>query len=113
MWPASFDKSDRPPAILTLPLNVWSRQAWLQPMQVLISSALPSAAFLTQNGSAKKGLPWKQPGKHQPMDTRKEDGKRKAIILQPPFLSKMAASKHGELPLLANEERERQHMFVR
>ena len=38
-----------------LPLNVWSRQAWLQPMQVLISSARPSAALTTKSGSARKG----------------------------------------------------------
>src|SRR5690606_39694394 len=31
------------------------KQAWLQPIQVLISSALPAAALLTNSGSAKKG----------------------------------------------------------
>ena len=35
--------------------NVWSRQAWLQPMQVLISSARPAAALLTKSGSARNG----------------------------------------------------------
>mmetsp|Transcript_5375 Transcript_5375/g.10237 ORF Transcript_5375/g.10237 Transcript_5375/m.10237 type:complete len:218 (-) Transcript_5375:738-1391(-) len=39
-----------------MPLKVWSRQAWLQPMQVLISSVLPSSAFLTRFASARKGL---------------------------------------------------------
>ena len=37
------------------PENVWSRQAWLQPMHVLISSDLPSAAFTIKLGSARKG----------------------------------------------------------
>lgn len=41
---------------LTFPLKVWSRQAWLHPMHVLISSARPSAALRTQKGSARKGL---------------------------------------------------------
>ncbi len=36
-------------------LNVWSRQAWLQAMQVLISSARPAAALLTSSGSARNG----------------------------------------------------------
>ena len=35
--------------------NVWSRHAWLQPMQVLISSARPCAAFATKSGSARNG----------------------------------------------------------
>ena len=35
--------------------KVWSRQAWLQAMQVLISSARPSAAFCTKNASASSG----------------------------------------------------------
>jgi hypothetical protein len=30
--------------------NTWSRQAWLQAMQVLISSARPACAFATQRG---------------------------------------------------------------
>jgi hypothetical protein len=38
-----------------LPEKVWSRQAWLQPMHVLISSDLPSAALIMKFGSAKKG----------------------------------------------------------
>jgi hypothetical protein len=38
-----------------LPLKVWSRQAWLQAMQVLISSARPSAALRTNSASARKG----------------------------------------------------------
>ena len=36
-------------------LKVWSRQAWLQAMQVLISSARPCAAFSMNAGSARKG----------------------------------------------------------
>ena len=36
-------------------LNTWSRQAWLQAMQVLISSARPSAALTTKSGSASSG----------------------------------------------------------
>ncbi len=35
--------------------NVWSRHAWLQPMQVLISSARPAAALATKSGSARNG----------------------------------------------------------
>ena len=35
--------------------NTWSRQAWLQAMQVLISSARPSMAFCTKNASASSG----------------------------------------------------------
>src|SRR5512137_43933 len=35
--------------------KTWSRQAWLQAMQVLISSARPAAAFLTSSGSARNG----------------------------------------------------------
>ncbi len=35
--------------------KVWSRQAWLQPMQVLISSARPAAALATNSGSARNG----------------------------------------------------------
>ncbi len=35
--------------------KVWSRQAWLQPMQVLISSARPAAALATKSGSARNG----------------------------------------------------------
>ena len=38
-----------------LPLNVWSRQAWLQPMHVLISSARPSRALRTNSASARNG----------------------------------------------------------
>ena len=37
-------------------LNVWSRQAWLQAIQVLISSARSSAALLTKYGSLSRGL---------------------------------------------------------
>ncbi len=37
------------------PLKVWSRQAWLQPMQVLMASARPAAALATKSGSARKG----------------------------------------------------------
>src|SRR5699024_2485333 len=36
--------------------NVWSRQAWLQPMQVLMVSGMPATALLTKSGSARKGL---------------------------------------------------------
>ena len=35
--------------------KVWSRQAWLQPMQVLIWSDRPAAALLTNSGSARNG----------------------------------------------------------
>ena len=35
--------------------NTWSRQAWLQAMQVLISSARPAAALATKSGSASSG----------------------------------------------------------
>ncbi len=35
--------------------KVWSRQAWLQAMHVLISSARPPAALTTQSGSASSG----------------------------------------------------------
>ena len=35
--------------------KTWSRQAWLQAMQVLISSARPAAALLTSSGSARNG----------------------------------------------------------
>ena len=35
--------------------KTWSRQAWLQAMQVLISSARPAAALLTKWGSASSG----------------------------------------------------------
>jgi hypothetical protein len=35
--------------------KIWSRQAWLQPMQVLISSARPSADLRTKSGSARNG----------------------------------------------------------
>ena len=38
-----------------LVLKVWSRQAWLQAMQVLISSARPCAALSTNSGSARNG----------------------------------------------------------
>ncbi|GEM_PF-6220999 len=41
--------------VARLPLNVWSRQAWLQAMQVLISSARPCAALTTHSGSARNG----------------------------------------------------------
>ncbi len=34
---------------------MWSRQAWLQAMQVLISSARPVAALTTKSGSARSG----------------------------------------------------------
>ena len=40
---------------LGLPLNTWSKQAWLQPIQVLIRSGVPAAALLTNSGSAKNG----------------------------------------------------------
>jgi hypothetical protein len=36
-------------------LKVWSRQAWLQAMQVLMSSARPAAALATKAGSASSG----------------------------------------------------------
>src|SRR5699024_4208700 len=36
--------------------NVWSRQAWLQPMQVLMVSGMPATALLTKSGAARKGL---------------------------------------------------------
>ena len=35
--------------------KTWSRQAWLQAMQVLISSARPAAALATKSGSASSG----------------------------------------------------------
>ena len=35
--------------------NTWSRQAWLQAMQVLMASRLPMRAFFTQSASARKG----------------------------------------------------------
>ncbi len=35
--------------------KMWSRQAWLHAMQVLISSARPSTAFLTNSASARNG----------------------------------------------------------
>jgi hypothetical protein len=35
--------------------NTWSRQAWLQAMQVLISSARPPAALRIHSGSASSG----------------------------------------------------------
>jgi hypothetical protein len=35
--------------------KMWSRQAWLQAMQVLISSARPAAALFTKSASARKG----------------------------------------------------------
>jgi hypothetical protein len=35
--------------------KAWSRQAWLQAMQVLISSARPAAALFTKSGSASSG----------------------------------------------------------
>jgi hypothetical protein len=35
--------------------KMWSRQAWLQAMQVLISSARPAAALFTNSESARKG----------------------------------------------------------
>src|SRR5579859_5516578 len=38
-----------------LPAKIWSRQAWLQAMQVLISHGRSSAALLTSSGSARKG----------------------------------------------------------
>ena len=40
---------------VSLPLKMWSRQAWLQAMQVLISSALFAAALTTKSASARKG----------------------------------------------------------
>ena len=36
-------------------VNVWSRQAWLHAIQVLISSGRPSIDFSTNSGSAKNG----------------------------------------------------------
>ena len=39
----------------TLFWNTWSKQAWLQPMHVLMSLGLDSRAFFTKCGSAKKG----------------------------------------------------------
>ena len=36
-------------------LKMWSRQAWLQAMQVLMDCALPAAAFFTKSGSANSG----------------------------------------------------------
>ena len=41
--------------LATLPWKMWSRQAWLHPMQVLISSARPCLAFFMNAGSARKG----------------------------------------------------------
>jgi len=41
--------------VVSLPLKVWSRQAWLQPMQVLMRSLWPAAALLTNSGSARNG----------------------------------------------------------
>ncbi len=38
-----------------MPLKVWSRQAWLQPMQVLMASGVPAAALATKSGSASIG----------------------------------------------------------
>ena len=35
--------------------KMWSRQAWLQAMQVLIASARPAAALLTKSASARNG----------------------------------------------------------
>ncbi len=37
------------------PAKVWSRQAWLQAMQVLMASARPRAALATKSGSASSG----------------------------------------------------------
>ena len=39
----------------TCMVKVWSRQAWLHAIQVLISSGRPSMDFSTNSGSAKKG----------------------------------------------------------
>lgn len=36
-------------------LKVWSRQAWLQPMHVLMLATSPLAALFTISGSAKNG----------------------------------------------------------
>ncbi len=36
-------------------VKIWSRQAWLQAMQVLISSARPSCALTTKSASARNG----------------------------------------------------------
>ena len=41
--------------LATLPWKMWSRQAWLQPMQVLISSALPCRAFHHEGRVRQKG----------------------------------------------------------
>ena len=41
--------------LATLPTNTWSKQAWLQPIQVLISSSLLSRDFCNRYGSAKNG----------------------------------------------------------
>mmetsp|Transcript_13769 Transcript_13769/g.40763 ORF Transcript_13769/g.40763 Transcript_13769/m.40763 type:complete len:205 (-) Transcript_13769:834-1448(-) len=38
-----------------LPLKVWSRQAWLHPMHVLMSSSRPVSALATKCGSARNG----------------------------------------------------------
>lgn len=38
-----------------MPLNVWSRQAWLQPMQVLMVSGRSAWALATKSGSASRG----------------------------------------------------------
>ncbi len=41
--------------VVILPLKVWSRQAWLQPMQVLMVSGRPASALATKSASARKG----------------------------------------------------------
>ncbi len=41
--------------LVILPLKVWSRQAWLQPMQVLMVSERPAAALATKSASARNG----------------------------------------------------------
>jgi len=41
--------------LVILPPKVWSRQAWLQAMQVLISSARPWRALRTKSASASSG----------------------------------------------------------
>ncbi len=56
----NFSSVSRQATGLTKQLAVWpkktlSKQAWLQAMQVLISSTLPLCAFFTQVLSAKKG----------------------------------------------------------
>ncbi len=40
---------------VTLPTKIWSRQAWLQPIQVLISSSRPLCALLSNSASARNG----------------------------------------------------------